>query len=151
LKTHKAWPPIQPIPRTLQRAPTDRAIRAVTPTGIVPTQAGGVIAPVVNTPIDVPTTKSPLPVNNTALPSTPRLPAIRPHASVPPFVRLPAAMGARQAQRVRSSPESRRLDRAKLLQHLFVLEQQAERRWRLAMDYMVTKMLIFEEAHIDQT
>jgi hypothetical protein len=60
-------------------------------------------------------------------------------------------MGARQAQRVRSSPESRRLDRAKLLQHLFVLEQQAERRWRLAMDYMVTKMLIFEEAHIDQT
>jgi hypothetical protein len=61
---------------------------------------------------------------------------------------MPAAMGTWAVHRVRSTPESRRLERAKILQHLFVLEQQAERRWRLAMDFMVAKMLVFEEEHM---
>jgi predicted NACHT family NTPase len=61
---------------------------------------------------------------------------------------MPAAMGTRPVHRARSTPESRRLERAKILQHLFVLEQQAERRWRLAMDFMVAKMLVFEEEHM---
>ena len=122
----------------------------MTPTGVVPAQAGGVIAPVVNTPLIVPTKKHDLVVGNPSSTSASlgsRLPAVRAVPSVPAALRLPAAMGTRAVPRVRSTPESRRRERAKLLQHLFVLEQQAERRWRMAMDYMVTKMLVFEEEH----
>jgi hypothetical protein len=145
LKTHKSQvhPPTQPIPRTLQRAPTERVVRAVTPTGVVPAQAGGVIAPVVNAPLSPLATPAPSDV-----PPTHRVAGVRASHSVSAAVRMPAAMGTRPVHRVRSTPESRRLERAKLLQHLFVLEQQAERRWRLAMDLMVAKMLVFEEAHM---
>jgi hypothetical protein len=144
LKTHKSQvhPPTQPVPRTLHRASTERVVRAVTPTGIVPAQAGGVIAPVANAVLSPPTTSAPSDV-----PPTPRLGGVRASHSVSAAVRMPAAMSTRAVHRVRSTPESRRLERAKLLQHLFVLEQQAERRWRLAMDLMVAKMLGFEEYH----
>ena len=115
---------------------------------MVPAQAGGVIAPIATTPLIAPTTKLDSVVGNpSSAPLTPRLPAVGAVPSVPAALRLPAAMGTRAVPRVRSTPESRRRERAKLLQHLFVLEQQAERRWRMAMDYMVTKMLVFEEEH----
>ena len=125
----------------------------MTPTGVVLAQAGGVIAPIATIPLIAPTTKHDLVSGNsssTSAPLTPRLPAVRVGPSVPSVpaaLRLPAAMGARVVPRVRSTTESRCRERAKLLQHLFVLEQQAERRWRMAMDYMVTKMLVFEEEH----
>ena len=61
---------------------------------------------------------------------------------------MPAAMGARGVPRIRSTAESRRFERARLLQHLFVLEQQAERRWRMAMAFLVDKMLVFEQDHV---
>lgn len=148
LKTHRSQArlPTQPIPRTLHRMPTERVVRAVTPTGIVPAQAGGVIAPIVNAPLP-PLVSSTLP-NPPPIPTTPRLAGVRLGPSVSTTLRMPAAMGTRAAHRVRSTPESRRLERAKLLQHLFVLEQQAERRWRMAMDFMVAKMLVFEENHM---
>jgi hypothetical protein len=101
----------------LSRPPTDRPVRQMSSTGVVPAQAGGVIAPVQNTPF------------------------------VSPPTRLPTPAPGRSAPRFRSTPESRRAERAKLLQHRFVLEQQAEKRWRIAMDFMVTKMLIFEAEH----
>jgi hypothetical protein len=101
----------------LSRPPTDRPVRQMSSTGIVPAQAGGVIAPVQNDPL----------------------------VSSP--IRLSTPATGRSAPRFRSTPESRRAERAKLLQHRFVLEQQAEKRWRIAMDFMVTKMLIFEAEH----
>jgi hypothetical protein len=90
-------------------------------TGVVPAQAGGVIAPPVTTPL-TPATPTPGPL----------------------VVGSPGDFGRRK-YRVRSTPESRRADRARLLQHQFVLEQQAEKRWRMAMAYMVSKMLLFQE------
>ena len=101
----------------LARPPTDRPVRQMSSTGIVPAQAGGVIAPVQNTPL------------------------------APVQARLPTPAASRAAPRFRSTPESRRAERAKLLQHRFVLENQAEKRWRIAMDFMVTKMLIYEAEH----
>ena len=128
LKTHKSQihHPAQPIPRTLHRTPTERVVRAVTPTGIVPAQAGGVIAPVVNAPLSPLATPAP-----SAIPPAPRLAGVR-AGPVSATLRMPAAMGTRSVHRVRSTPESRRLDRAKLLQHLFVLNsrQRGDGEWQ---------------------
>lgn len=142
MKTHKSQihSPTQPIPHTLHRTPTERVVRAVTPTGIVPAQAGGVIAPL--SPL-----AAPLP-GVTSAPPTPRLTGVRASHPIPATLRMPAAMGARAVHRIRSTPESRRLERARLLQHLYVLEQQAERRWRMAMAFLVDKMLVFEQDHM---
>lgn len=106
-----------PIRPKLVRPPTDRPVRQISSTGIVPAQAGGVIAPVQNIPL------------------------------APVQARLPTPAASRAAPRFRSTPESRRAERAKLLQHRFVLEQEAEKRWRMAIDILVCKMLIFEAEH----
>ena len=106
-----------PIRPTLVRPPTDRPVRQMSSTGIVPAQAGGVIAPAQNIPL-----RSSL-------------------------GRMPTSAPSRAAPRFRSTPESRRAERAKLLQHRYVLENQAEKRWRIAMDFMVSKMLIYQAEH----
>jgi hypothetical protein len=46
--------------------------------------------------------------------------------------------------RVRSTPQSRKAERARLLQHCFVLEQQAEKRYRSALRFLVLEMLEFQ-------
>lgn len=123
---HKAQAGLQEtiaVPPKLGRAPTLRPVQTTSPTGIVPTQAGGLMAPTSSSTIESP----------------PPIPSPVQHV-----IMQPTRAGGPMKARVRSTPQSRKAERARLLQHCFVLEQQAEKRYRSALRFLVLEMLDFQ-------
>jgi hypothetical protein len=126
LISHKAQARLQTtiaVPPKLERAPTLRPVQTMSPTGIVPAQAGGLMAP----------------TSSSTIQSPPPVPS-----PVQQVIMQPTRAGGAMNARVRSTPQSRKAERARLLQHCFVLEQQAEKRYRSALRFLVLEMLDFQ-------